>query len=134
VLAKARWPQVFGVVRDRLMTPSVCGHWLPGTGTTRLSTTAIFARVMPPTIQARSGDGWRAVRGCLAESACPATWPAPATASTDSGPHERGRIGTLSEVFDAEKPYMPRGCIAQAWSVAEVLRAWLATEAHPKSE
>ncbi len=31
-------------------------------------------------------------------------------------------IGTISEVFDAEPPYLPRGCAAQAWSVAEVLR------------
>jgi predicted glycogen debranching enzyme len=31
-------------------------------------------------------------------------------------------IGTISEVFDAEPPYHPRGCAAQAWSVAEVLR------------
>ena len=31
-------------------------------------------------------------------------------------------IGTISEVFDAEEPYTPRGCAAQAWSVAEVLR------------
>jgi predicted glycogen debranching enzyme len=36
-------------------------------------------------------------------------------------------IGSISEVFDAEAPYTPRGCIAQAWSVAEVLRAWLKT-------
>src|SRR5262249_24439104 len=33
-------------------------------------------------------------------------------------------IGSISEVFDAEPPYSPRGCIAQAWSVAEVLRCW----------
>ena len=31
-------------------------------------------------------------------------------------------IGSISEVFDAEPPFTPRGCIAQAWSVAEVLR------------
>jgi glycogen debranching enzyme len=31
----------------------------------------------------------------------------------------------LSEVFDANEPHHPRGCIAQAWSVAEVLRAWV---------
>lgn len=36
-------------------------------------------------------------------------------------------IGTVSEIFDAEPPYHPRGCIAQAWSVAEVLRAHLKT-------
>ncbi|HUP45933.1 MAG TPA: amylo-alpha-1,6-glucosidase [Thermoanaerobaculia bacterium] len=31
-------------------------------------------------------------------------------------------IGTISEIFDAEPPFHPRGCAAQAWSVAEVLR------------
>ncbi|HLU77879.1 MAG TPA: amylo-alpha-1,6-glucosidase [Burkholderiales bacterium] len=36
-------------------------------------------------------------------------------------------IGSISEIFDATHPYVPRGCIAQAWSVAEVLRAWLKT-------
>jgi len=36
-------------------------------------------------------------------------------------------IGSISEIFDAERPYTPRGCIAQAWSVAEVLRARLRT-------
>ena len=34
-------------------------------------------------------------------------------------------IGTVSEIFDAEWPHTPRGCIAQAWSVAEVLRAYV---------
>jgi predicted glycogen debranching enzyme len=33
-------------------------------------------------------------------------------------------VGTLSEIFDAEPPFVPRGCIAQAWSVGEVLRAY----------
>jgi predicted glycogen debranching enzyme len=32
-------------------------------------------------------------------------------------------IGSVSEIFDAEPPFTPRGCIAQAWSVAELLRA-----------
>jgi glycogen debranching enzyme len=34
-------------------------------------------------------------------------------------------LGTISEVFDGDAPYVPGGCIAQAWSVAEVLRAWV---------
>jgi predicted glycogen debranching enzyme len=34
-------------------------------------------------------------------------------------------IGSISEIFDAEAPFTPRGCIAQAWSVAEVLRCWI---------
>lgn len=33
-------------------------------------------------------------------------------------------VGSISEIFDAEAPYTPRGCIAQAWSIAEVLRCW----------
>ncbi len=32
-------------------------------------------------------------------------------------------IGTVSEVFDGDPPHRPGGCIAQAWSVAEILRA-----------
>ncbi|MBI4447072.1 MAG: glycogen debranching enzyme family protein [Acidobacteria bacterium] len=34
-------------------------------------------------------------------------------------------IGSISEIFDAEPSFTPRGCIAQAWSVAEVLRSWI---------
>lgn len=34
-----------------------------------------------------------------------------------------GGLGHISEIFDGESPHEPRGCIAQAWSVAEILRA-----------
>ena len=37
-------------------------------------------------------------------------------------------LGQISEIFDAEAPWTPRGCVAQAWSVAEVLRSWVLTE------
>jgi predicted glycogen debranching enzyme len=36
-------------------------------------------------------------------------------------------VGSVSEIFDAEEPFTPRGCVAQAWSVAEVLRCWVKT-------
>ncbi|MEY2545366.1 MAG: hypothetical protein QOG48_483 [Verrucomicrobiota bacterium] len=36
-------------------------------------------------------------------------------------------VGTISEVFDASEPYHAGGCIAQAWSIAEVLRCWIKT-------
>ncbi|HWP46729.1 MAG TPA: amylo-alpha-1,6-glucosidase [Candidatus Limnocylindrales bacterium] len=43
-------------------------------------------------------------------------------------PHLREAcIGSISEIFDAEPPFTPRGCVAQAWSVAEVLRCWVKT-------
>jgi predicted glycogen debranching enzyme len=33
-------------------------------------------------------------------------------------------MGTISEILEGDPPHEPRGCIAQAWGVAEVLRAW----------
>ncbi len=35
-----------------------------------------------------------------------------------------GCIGQVSEIMDANAPFEPRGCFAQAWGVAELLRAW----------
>ncbi len=37
---------------------------------------------------------------------------------------ESAGLGTISEIFDGDAPHAPRGCIAQAWSVGEVLRVW----------
>ncbi len=45
------------------------------------------------------------------------------------GPHlEEACVGTVSEIFDAEPPHAPRGAVAQAWSVAELLRAFRSLE------
>jgi predicted glycogen debranching enzyme len=42
-------------------------------------------------------------------------------------------LGTLGEISDGDAPFVPKGCIAQAWSVGVVLRAWteLARESNP---
>jgi predicted glycogen debranching enzyme len=37
----------------------------------------------------------------------------------------RGGLGTINEICDGDPPHTPRGCIAQAWSVAEPLRAYI---------
>ena len=37
-------------------------------------------------------------------------------------------VGSISEIFDGGPPFTPRGCTAQAWSVAEVLRVWEMTD------
>ena len=43
-------------------------------------------------------------------------------------------LGTLSEIFDGDAPHSARGCFAQAWSVAEILRSWIYLERKiPKS-
>jgi predicted glycogen debranching enzyme len=37
-------------------------------------------------------------------------------------------LGQVSEIFDGDAPHHARGCFAQAWSVAEILRAWVFLE------
>lgn len=37
-------------------------------------------------------------------------------------------VGSMSEIFDGDAPFGPRGCIAQAWTVAEVIRAFTEIE------
>ena len=48
----------------------------------------------------------------------------------------KAALGTISEIFDGDKPHLPRGCVAQAWSVAEPLRAYVedVLQARPKYE
>jgi len=45
-------------------------------------------------------------------------------------------LGTISEIFDGEPPHTPRGCVAQAWSVAEPFRAYVEDilQVRPKHE
>ncbi len=42
-------------------------------------------------------------------------------------------LGTLAEIFEGDPPFTPRGCIAQAWTVGEVLRAFTELARAPKS-
>jgi len=35
---------------------------------------------------------------------------------------ERGTIGSIGEIYDSKMPNLPKGAIAQAWSVAEIFR------------
>jgi glycogen debranching enzyme len=38
---------------------------------------------------------------------------------------QQGGLGTINEIYDCDPPNEPRGCISQAWSVAEPLRAYI---------
>jgi glycogen debranching enzyme len=40
---------------------------------------------------------------------------------------DKACVGSISEIFDAEAPFASRGCVSQAWSVAEVLRCYVKT-------
>jgi glycogen debranching enzyme len=44
----------------------------------------------------------------------------------------RAALGSISEICDADPPFTPRGCFAQAWSVAELLRASRAITDQPQ--
>jgi len=43
-------------------------------------------------------------------------------------------LGTAGEIFDGDQPFAPNGCIAQAWTVGETLRAWRAITAARDTE
>ena len=138
VLNVDQWRPVFGVVRDRLLTPVGLRSLSPGHrdykaqyyGDLRARDAAYHQGTVWGWLAGPFVDAWLKVfpddkagaRRCLD--------------GFDAHLNEAG-IGTLSEIFDAEQPYTPRGCIAQAWTVAEVLRAWLLTDSsaaapHPK--
>lgn len=43
-------------------------------------------------------------------------------------------LGTASEIFDGDAPFIPNGCIAQAWTVGETLRAWRAISSFSRND
>ena len=128
VLDEARWKPVMDVVTDRLLTPVGLRSLAPGHpdykakyyGDLRSRDAAyhqgtVWAWLIGPYV-----DAWRKLNpGKEAEAR---QFLAGLVAHLDDA-----CIGSISEVFDAESPYTPRGCVAQAWSVAEVLRCWVNT-------
>ncbi len=129
VLDTGRWEPVLSVVTEKLLTPVGLRSLAPGhpdykptyDGDLRSRDAAyhqgtVWAWLIGPFV-----DAWLKVhpgddaRGAAASSK--------ASCRTSS----EACLGSISEVFDAEAPYTPRGCIAQAWSVAEVLRCWVKT-------
>ncbi|MCL4813629.1 MAG: glycogen debranching enzyme N-terminal domain-containing protein [Vicinamibacteraceae bacterium] len=130
VLAPDRWAAVIDTVARELLTPVGLRSLAPGHrefcpryfGDLRARDAAyhqgtVWAWLIGPFV-----DAWLRVHpGRLAE----------ARALVEGFvPHlDEAGIGTVSEIFDATEPYTPRGCIAQAWSVAEVLRVWHLTGA-----
>jgi predicted glycogen debranching enzyme len=128
VLERSRWEPMVGTVRERLLTPFGLRSLAPGHpdykpqyyGDLRARDAAyhqgtVWAWLIGPFVDAwlkvhpdDNAGARRFLEGLIDHlgEAC---------------------IGSISEIFDAEPPYTPRGCVAQAWSVAETLRAWLKT-------
>jgi predicted glycogen debranching enzyme len=129
ILEERYWKPVIEVVADRLLTPVGLRTLAPGSseykskydGDLRARDAAYHQGTVWPWLIGPFIDAWLRVH---------------------PGKRSRARqflggfiqhlgeacVGTISEVFDAEEPFTPRGCAAQAWSVAEVLRALVLTE------
>ncbi|MGP0066716.1 MAG: amylo-alpha-1,6-glucosidase [Isosphaeraceae bacterium] len=126
VLDRSRWQQVLDVVRDRLVTPFGLRSLAPGHpdykpcyfGNLRARDAAYHQGTVWPWLIGPFVDAWLKVR--------PKDRAGARQFLEGFRQHlNEGALGTISEIFDAEPPFIARGCIAQAWSVAEVLRAWL---------
>ena len=112
------------VVRERLLTPVGLRSLAPGHPDYKPQ---YYGDLRARDAAYHQGTVWaladRAVHRRLAEGASGATATARGSCSTASTQHlDEACIGSISEIFDAEAPFTPRGCVAQAWSVAEVLR------------
>ena len=128
VLDRSRWEPVMQVVTDRLLTPVGLRSLAPGSpdykakyyGDLRSRDAAyhqgtVWAWLIGPYI-----DAWLKLH--------PGEKSEARKFLIGLEPHLNEQcVGSISEIFDAEPPYTPRGCIAQAWSVAEALRCWLKT-------
>ena len=129
VLDERRWPTVLQVVRDRLLTPVGLRSLAPGSPDYK---SKYFGDLRSRDAAYHQGTVWAWLIGPLVDA-----W-----LKVYPGDRDGARkllagfdrhlsdacVGSISEIFDAEDPYVPRGCIAQAWSVAEVLRSLLKTD------
>lgn len=128
ILAKRFWRPVLETVTEKLLTPVGLRTLAPGhkdyktryDGDLRSRDAAYHQGTIWPWLIGHFVDAWRRV---TADSTRARTFL--------TGFEEALRVAgvsTISEIFDAEAPYSARGCIAQAWSVAEVLRSLLALQ------
>jgi predicted glycogen debranching enzyme len=126
ILDEERWETVLNVVKDRLLTPVGLRSLAPGEpeykpcydGDLRSRDAAyhqgtVWAWLIGPFI-----DAWLRVRADDFETAR-------GFLNGFTEHLSQACVGTISEIFDAAAPYTPRGCCAQAWSIAEVLRSFV---------
>jgi predicted glycogen debranching enzyme len=128
VLDQAHWEAVVGAVRDRLLTPLGLRSLAPGEPDYKAR---YFGDLRSRDAAYHQGTVWAWLIGPFIDAWLRVHPTDIATARgflTAFNTHiSEAGIGSISEIFDAEPPFTPRGCIAQAWSVAEVLRCLIKT-------
>jgi predicted glycogen debranching enzyme len=128
ILDENRWEAVVTAVRERLLTPVGLRSLAPGEADYK---SHYFGDLRARDAAYHQGTVWAWLIGPFIDAwlrVYPKERQVARHFLDGFEPHlaEAG-IGSISEVFDAEPPYTPRGCIGQAWSVAEVLRALVKT-------
>jgi predicted glycogen debranching enzyme len=133
VLDRERWEPVMRVVEERLLTPVGLRSLAPGSAEYRKQ---YWGDLRTRDAAYHQGTVWGWLIGPFVDA-----W-----LEVHPGDRASARrflqgfvqhlddfgVGSIAEIFDAEAPFTARGCVAQAWSVAEVLRCWLATAPEPK--
>ncbi len=126
VLDTHRWEPVMHAVYDRLVTPVGLRSLAPDDPDFK---SRYFGDLRSRDAAYHQGTVWGWLVGPFIDAwlkVYPDDLPGAHRAVSGLVPHlDEACIGSISEVFDATHPFTPRGCIAQAWSVAEALRAWV---------
>jgi predicted glycogen debranching enzyme len=136
VLERERWRPVLAVVERKLLTPFGLRSLAPGSPDYHPS---YHGDLRTRDAAYHQGTVWSWLIGPYVD----------AVLGVDPGPEARARarehlrgltdhigrscIGQVAEVFDAEEPFQPRGCVAQAWGVAELRRALDRTRDAPRA-
>jgi predicted glycogen debranching enzyme len=130
VLDPSRWARVVDQVKARLATPVGLRSLAPGQPDYR---SKYFGDLRARDLAYHQGTVWAWLIGPLVDAWLKVHGDAASARALLEGfqAHitEAG-VGSISEIFDATTPFTPRGCIAQAWSVAEVLRCLVKTAPH----
>lgn len=126
VLDESRWKPVVDVCQEKLLTPYGLRTLAPGSPDYK---SRYFGDLRSRDAAYHQGTVWPWLIGPFLD-AWAKTYPDRVADGRQflhgfAGHLDEACVGTISEITDAEPPYTPRGCVAQAWSVAEVLRQWV---------
>jgi len=128
VLNQERWKPILETVRNRLLTPVGLRTLSPDH---RDYKSKYFGDLRARDAAYHQGTVWAWLIGPFIDAwlkVYPEDKAGARRALEGLIPHlDEAAVGSVSEIFDAEPPFTPRGCIAQAWSVAEALRCWVKT-------